>query len=189
MTSRRDFMKKAGMIAAAAAIPGIMQATTSTEESNSLSSKKGMIKTGDQWDVIVVGGGPSGCAAATAAAREGAKVLLIESTGMLGGMGTSGLLNAWCPFTDKEKIIYKGIAEKVFLEAKKGVPHTKGNDWVPINTEYLKTVYDDLVCVILLHHGRGRDETGRSGGCNCCSQQSRTHRLQSQTVYRLHRRW
>lgn len=40
MTSRRDFMKKAGMIAAAAAIPGIMQATTSTEESNSLSSKK-----------------------------------------------------------------------------------------------------------------------------------------------------
>ncbi len=46
MTSRRDFMKKAGMIAAAAAIPGIMQATTSTEESNSLSSKKGMIKTG-----------------------------------------------------------------------------------------------------------------------------------------------
>lgn len=145
MTSRRDFMKKAGMIAAAAAIPGIMQATTSTEESNSLSSKKGMIKTGDQWDVIVVGGGPSGCAAATAAAREGAKVLLIESTGMLGGMGTSGLLNAWCPFTDKEKIIYRGIAERVFLEAKKGVPHSKGNDWVPINTEYLKTVYDDLV--------------------------------------------
>ena len=145
MTSRRDFMKKAGMIAAAAAIPGIMQATTSTEESNSLSSKKGMIKTGVQWDVIVVGGGPSGCAAATAAAREGAKVLLIESTGMLGGMGTSGLLNAWCPFTDKEKIIYRGIAERVFLEAKKGVPHSKGNDWVPINTEYLKTVYDDLV--------------------------------------------
>lgn len=66
-----------------------------------------------------MGGGPSGCAAATAAAREGAKVLLIESTGMLGGMGTSGLLNAWCPFTDKEKIIYRGIAERVFLEAKK----------------------------------------------------------------------
>ena len=60
-------------------------------------------------------------------------------------MGTSGLLNAWCPFTDKEKIIYRGIAERVFLEAKKGVPHSKGNDWVPINTEYLKTVYDDLV--------------------------------------------
>ncbi len=60
-------------------------------------------------------------------------------------MGTSGLLNAWCPFTDKEKIIYKGIAEKVFMEAKKGVPHARGYDWIPINTEYLKVVYDDLV--------------------------------------------
>lgn len=27
----------------------------------------------------------------------------------------------------------------------KGVPHVKGYDWVPINTEYLKVVYDDLV--------------------------------------------
>ncbi|MCD8041546.1 MAG: FAD-dependent oxidoreductase [Tannerellaceae bacterium] len=103
------------------------------------------MKVDDQWDIIVVGGGPAGCAAATAAAREGAKVLLIEGTGALGGMGTSGLLNAWCPFTDKEKIIYKGIAEKVFLESMKGVPHVKGYDWVPINTEYLKVVYDDLV--------------------------------------------
>jgi len=97
------------------------------------------------WDVIVVGGGPSGCSAAAAAAREGAKTLLIEGTGALGGMGTSGLLNAWCPFTDGEKIIYKGIAEKVFLESKKGVPHIKQNDWVPINGEYLKLVYDNLV--------------------------------------------
>lgn len=108
-------------------------------------TKKPGIGVDDGWDVVVVGGGPSGCAAAIAAAREGARTLLIEGTGALGGMGTSGLLNAWCPFTDKEKIIYKGIAEKVFLEAKKGVPHVKGNDWVPINTEQLKGVYDDMV--------------------------------------------
>ncbi len=103
------------------------------------------VQVSDNWDVIVVGGGPAGCAAATAAAREGARTLLIEGTGALGGMGTSGLLNAWCPFTDKEKIIYKGIAEQVFLESKKGTPHIKGNDWVPINSEHLKVVYDDLV--------------------------------------------
>ena len=60
-------------------------------------------------------------------------------------MGTSGLLNAWCPFTDGKKIIYKGIAEKVFTESKKGVPHVHYDDWVPINGEYLKMVYDDLV--------------------------------------------
>lgn len=102
----------------AAAFPGIINAEVETTEESAVLNKN-KIKVNNQWDVIVVGGGPAGCAAATAAAREGAKVLIIESTGALGGMGTSGLLNAWCPFTDKEKIIYKGIAEKVFMEAKK----------------------------------------------------------------------
>lgn len=68
------------------------------------------------------GGGPSGCAAATAAAREGAKTLLMEGTGALGGMGTSGLLNAWCPFTDGEKLFIKELRNGFFPESKKGVP-------------------------------------------------------------------
>jgi NADPH-dependent 2,4-dienoyl-CoA reductase/sulfur reductase-like enzyme len=36
-----------------------------------------------EWDVIVVGGGPSGCAAAIAAARRGAKTLLVEKYAFL----------------------------------------------------------------------------------------------------------
>jgi len=101
----------------------------------------------DSWDVIVVGGGPAGCAAATAAARDGAKTLLVEQTGSLGGMGTSALVPAWTPFSDKEKIIYRGIAQKVFTEAKRGMKHVKPEalDWVPIDSERLKRVYDDLV--------------------------------------------
>jgi len=101
----------------------------------------------DEFDVIVAGGGPAGCAAAIAAARKGAKTLLIEASGCLGGMGTIGLVPAWCPFTDKEKIIYKGIAEEIFLESLKGVPHNKEGcyDWVPINPEYLKRLYDEKV--------------------------------------------
>jgi glycine/D-amino acid oxidase-like deaminating enzyme len=101
----------------------------------------------DSWDVVVVGGGPSGCTAAVAAAREGARVLLLEAVGCLGGMGTAGLVPAWCPFSDGEKIIYRGLAERVFVEAKKGVPHVdpEALDWVPINPEQLKRVYDDLV--------------------------------------------
>lgn len=108
---------------------------------------KRVLPVNKEWDVIVVGGGPSGCAAAIASAREGARTLLVEATGMLGGMGTAGVLNAWCPFTDGEKIIYKGIAEKIFSEAKKGVPHVhaNNNNWVPINPEHLKIVYDDAV--------------------------------------------
>jgi len=109
--------------------------------------KQRSIPIDDSWDVIVVGGGPAGCTAAASAAREGAKTLLVEATGCLGGMGTSGLVPAWCPFSDKEKIIYRGLAERVFNSVKSGMQHIKENDldWVPIDPELLKRVYDDIV--------------------------------------------
>lgn len=101
----------------------------------------------DKFDVIVVGGGPAGCTAAAAAAREGAKTLLIESTSTLGGMGTSGLVPAWCPFSDQEKIIYRGLGEKIFNKLKEGMLHIRPDrlDWVEIDPELLKRIYDDLV--------------------------------------------
>lgn len=43
-----------------------------------------------QCQVLVVGGGPAGLAAAVAAAQQGADTLLIERYGFLGGMGTAG---------------------------------------------------------------------------------------------------
>jgi hypothetical protein len=42
------------------------------------------------FDVVVVGGGPAGIAASWSAAKQGAKVLLVERYGFLGGMGTAG---------------------------------------------------------------------------------------------------
>ncbi len=100
-----------------------------------------------EYDVIVAGGGPAGCSAAAAAAREGARTLLVEATGALGGMGTSGLVPAWCPFTDKEKIIYGGIAEKILKQCIAGMPHVAADryDWTPIDPELLKRLYDELV--------------------------------------------
>ena len=41
-------------------------------------------------DVCVLGGGPAGLAAAVSAARGGARTLLVERYGFLGGMGTAG---------------------------------------------------------------------------------------------------
>jgi len=101
----------------------------------------------DSWDVVVLGGGPAGSAAAIAAAREGARTLLAEATGCLGGMATAGLLAAWCPFSDGEKIIYRGIAEKVFTASKAGIPHVRPDalDWVRLDPEALKRIWDDMV--------------------------------------------
>lgn len=105
------------------------------------------IQLNDEYEVIIAGGGPAGCAAAIASARRGAKTLLIEATGCLGGMGTMGLVPAWCPFSDKEKIIYKGIAEEIFKASNAGLDHIKPTDmdWVPIDPEHLKQVYDEKV--------------------------------------------
>ncbi len=49
-----------------------------------------------QCDVLVAGGGSAGLAAAIAAARAGAKTLLIEHHGSLGGMATASLIHSVC---------------------------------------------------------------------------------------------
>ncbi|MDR3710631.1 MAG: FAD-dependent oxidoreductase [Capsulimonadaceae bacterium] len=47
-------------------------------------------------DVVVLGGGPAGIGAAIAAARNGARTLLVEQNGALGGMMTLGLVMPLC---------------------------------------------------------------------------------------------
>ena len=53
------------------------------------------IPVGDGYDLVVCGGGPSGIPAALSAKRAGLKVLLIEQTGQLGGVGTSDDARTW----------------------------------------------------------------------------------------------
>ena len=65
------------------------------------------------YDLVVAGGGPAGAAAAICAGRMGAKVLLIEATGCLGGMGTSGLVTAFDPMADGEKSLVGGFMREV----------------------------------------------------------------------------
>jgi hypothetical protein len=65
-------------------------------------------------DVLVVGGGPSGTAAALAAARAGADVALLERYNHLGGLSTGGLVIWIDRMTDWEgKQIIRGFAEEV----------------------------------------------------------------------------
>ncbi len=55
-------------------------------------SQKQIPVVGD-YDAVVCGGGPAGCAAAIAAARNGAKTLLVEKYGHLGGTAVSQLVH------------------------------------------------------------------------------------------------
>ena len=102
------------------------------------------IKDQEAVDVAVVGGGPAGCAAAEAAAREGARTLLVEQHGFLGGMATASLVPAFCPYTDGEKTIIRGIGLEILEEMKAGMPHIPADnyDWIPIDPENLKVILD-----------------------------------------------
>jgi hypothetical protein len=67
----------------------------------------------NEVDVLVCGGGPAGAAAAISAARSGARTLLVEAQGCLGGMWTLGLqVHATC-FNDGRRVIVGGIAREI----------------------------------------------------------------------------
>ena len=59
----------------------------------------------NQADVVVCGGGPAGIAASIAAARKGAKTVLLEAAGNLGGIWTSGLLPHVMGYCEQDGLI------------------------------------------------------------------------------------
>ncbi|HWO73390.1 MAG TPA: FAD-dependent oxidoreductase [Dehalococcoidia bacterium] len=65
-------------------------------------------------EVLVVGGGPAGFAAAVAAAREGADVVLVERYGCLGGLSTGGLVIWIDRMTDWQgNLVVAGIGKEL----------------------------------------------------------------------------
>lgn len=94
-------------------------------------------------DVMVIGGGPAGVTAAVAAARRGKKVLLVEATGALGGLGTTGMVPAFAPFSDGVNMLCSGIGLEIRKQVSKQFqPETY---WTPIEAEELKRTYDAIV--------------------------------------------
>lgn len=68
-----------------------------------------------QVDVVVVGAGPAGIAAAVAAARNGAKTLVFDGGGCIGGMATSGMVGPFMTSYDApaEHMIIRGVFEEL----------------------------------------------------------------------------
>lgn len=65
-------------------------------------------------DVVVTGAGPAGIAAAIAAGRQGASVILIERYGFVGGMSTAAGVYPWMTFhTQRGERVIGGIAQEI----------------------------------------------------------------------------
>ena len=69
-----------------------------------------------KYDVIVLGGGFAGIAAAIASAREGAKTLLVEKGNALGGAAVNCLVNPFMPYSTKINGVVTELSQGIFSE-------------------------------------------------------------------------
>lgn len=70
-----------------------------------------------EYEVVVLGGGPSGIAAAAAAARSGRSTILVERYGFLGGSGTAACISDFCGLHanvhgEHQQVVH-GIADEI----------------------------------------------------------------------------
>ncbi|MGM9322728.1 FAD-dependent oxidoreductase [Deinococcus aquaticus] len=100
-----------------------------------------------EWDVIVAGGGTAGAVAGVAAARSGARVLVVEAQGSLGGTGTNAWVTPLMRNVSGGQNLNLGLTDEIKARLRArgdGAVDTHGNDnW--FNPEALKFVLDDLL--------------------------------------------
>lgn len=75
------------------------------------------------YDLVIVGGGIAGIAAAVQAARQGCRVALVEKTALTGGLATAGLINVFLPLCDGNgHQVSFGLAEEMLRRSLKYGP-------------------------------------------------------------------
>ena len=94
-------------------------------------------------DVLVLGSGPAGFAAAYTAAKNGAKVILAEQNGDVGGISTSGLMSHWTGSC--ESPLYYEILKRS-AENNEGIFRNEITNL--IDPEKLKTLYLEMLCEV-----------------------------------------
>ncbi|OQO94581.1 hypothetical protein B1813_00210 [Saccharomonospora piscinae] len=114
------------------------------------------------FDVVVVGGGAAGIAAAVGAARSGASVCVVEQYGFLGGAATNSSVLTHCGFFDQTGTqVVRGVGQQVLDRlAERRLYRTQtiaetGNTVVLLDLETTKSVYDQVIgesgVTLLLH--------------------------------------
>ncbi|MBQ4047941.1 MAG: FAD-dependent oxidoreductase [Clostridia bacterium] len=103
-----------------------------------------------ETDVLVLGSGPAGFAAAYTAAKNGARVVLAEQSGDVGGISTSGLMSHWTGTCGSP--LYREI---LMRSAEKSEGDHRGRITSTIDPEKLKTLYlemlDEVGCRLMLY--------------------------------------
>lgn len=107
---------------------------------------------GETMNVVVIGGGLAGVAAAVSAAKEKVSVTLVEKHGFLGGLATAGWVGPFHGYTiwsSKEPVVRGFLEEVVDRLHKKGgsisFPEGIQRGSIPFNAETLKIVLDEIV--------------------------------------------
>jgi hypothetical protein len=115
------------------------------------------------WDVVVVGSGSAGSTAAVAAARHGARTLLIEKLPFLGGVSTAVLDTFYGVYTPggRARKVVGGLADEVVAGLRRlgpvvERPNTYGaGTGITYVAEHLKVVWESLVtgagAAVLVH--------------------------------------
>ena len=101
-----------------------------------------------RYDLVVAGGGMAGVSAAASAARHGLRVLLVEQSAMLGGLGTSGLMTMvmasrrWFYGIGRE--VLEGLISRGEARRIEDYP-VKDYERIPFDGESMKRALDTLV--------------------------------------------
>lgn len=112
------------------------------------------------YDIVVLGGGPSGVCAAVEAARNGSRVLLVEGSGMLGGMATTSLVGPFMTNYDREgeRPVVGGLFREIVkrLAERGGAILPEETDSPSIHTSFIKryhrhvTPFDSFMLQVVL---------------------------------------
>jgi hypothetical protein len=88
-------------------------------------------------DVLIVGGGTAGAVAAIAAARQGAKTLVLEQNGFLGGTQTGALVIPMMGFSTGSEVLIRGLNQEIISRCEAFRPGESGLWFNPETVKYV----------------------------------------------------